>query len=275
MIAATLNDIGAAEVEARFRAEQARARRKRRLLPVAGIVGFILFWAALVYGLHVPPFVAPSPAAVVKTLVINFPKLMENLLPTAIEAVSGFVIGNLAAIVLATVFVHQKSLQEAFFPIVVLINTIPVVAKAPILVLLLGNGMEPKIAIAALICFFPTLVNMVRGLESVNPQAMELMRVLSASQTEVFFKLRLQNSLPYLFSALRIAASTAVIGAIVGEWIGSVTGIGALIIQAMYAFDSAMLYATVVVGSTFSVCFFLVVSVIERLMVRWQPPVVH
>ena len=275
MTAATLNDVGATEVELRFRAEQARVRRRRRLLPVAGIVGFVLFWAALVYGLHVPPFVAPSPAAVVETLVVNLPKLMENLLPTAIEAVSGFVIGNLAAIVLATAFVHQKSLQEAFFPIVVLINTIPVVAKAPILVLLLGNGMEPKIAIAALICFFPTLVNMVRGLESVNPQAMELMRVLSASKTEVFFKLRLQNSLPYLFSALKIAASTAVIGAIVGEWIGSVAGIGALIIQAMYAFDSAMLYATVVVGSTFSVCFFLVISVIERLMVRWQPPVVH
>jgi NitT/TauT family transport system permease protein len=275
MTAATLNDVGASEVELRFRAEQARVRRRRRLLPVAGIVGFILFWAALVYGLHVPPFVAPSPAAVVETLVVNLPKLMENLLPTAIEAVSGFVIGNLAAIGLATAFIHQKSLQEAFFPIVVLINTIPVVAKAPILVLLLGNGMEPKIAIAALICFFPTLVNMVRGLESVNPQAMELMRVLSASKTEVFFKLRLQNSLPYLFSALKIAASTAVIGAIVGEWIGSVAGIGALIIQAMYAFDSAMLYATVVVGSTFSVCFFLVISVVERLMVRWQPPVVH
>jgi NitT/TauT family transport system permease protein len=275
MTAAIVGDVGPAEAEARFRVEQARLRLKRRLLPIAGIVGFVLFWAALVYGLHVPPFVAPSPAAVVETLVANLPKLMENLLPTAIEAVSGFLIGNLAAIVLATVFVHQKSLQEAFFPIVVLINTIPVVAKAPILVLLLGNGMEPKIAIAALICFFPTLVNMVRGLESVNPQAMELMRVLSASKAEIFFKLRLQNSLPYLFSALKIAASTAVIGAIVGEWIGSVTGIGALIIQAMYAFDSAMLYATVVVGSTFSVCFFLLISMIERLMVRWQPPVLH
>jgi len=275
MTAAIIDDVGPAEAQARFRAEQTRLRLKRRLLPIAGIVGFILFWAALVYGLHVPPFVAPSPAAVVETLVVNLPKLMENLLPTAIEAVSGFLIGNLAAIALATLFVHQKSLQEAFFPIAVLINTIPVVAKAPILVLLLGNGMEPKIAIAALICFFPTLVNMVRGLESVNPQAMELMRVLSASKAEVFFKLRLQNSLPYLFSALKIAASTAVIGAIVGEWIGSVTGIGALIIQAMYAFDSAMLYATVVVGSTFSVCFFFVISMIERLMVRWQPPVLH
>src|SRR5215475_9234633 len=272
MTAAIINDVGSTEAEARFRAEQTRLRLKRRLLPIAGIVGFILFWAALVYGLHVPPFVAPSPAAVVETLVVNLPKLMENLLPTAIEAVSGFLIGNFAAIVLATLFVHQKSLQEAFFPIVVLINTVPVVAKAPILVLLLGNGMEPKIAIAALICFFPTLVNMVRGLESVNPQALELMRVLSASRREVFLKIRLQNSLPYLFSALKVAASTAVIGAIVGEWIGSQVGIGALIIQAMYSYDSALLYATVIVGSSFSVLFFFVITAAERYVVRWQPP---
>src|SRR5215468_214388 len=273
MIAAIIDDVGPAEAQARFRAEQTRLRLKRRLLPIAGIVGFILFWAALVYGLHVPPFVAPSPAAVVETLIVNLPKLMENLLPTAIEAVSGFCIGDLAAILLATLFVHQKSLQEAFFPIIVLINTIPVVAKAPILVLLLGNGMEPKIAIAALVCFFPTLVNMVRGLESVNPQALELMRVLSASKTEIFFKLRLHNSLPYLFSALKIAASTAVIGAIVGEWIGSTVGIGALIIQSMYAFDSAMLYASVIVGSAFSVLFFLTITLIERMLVRWKPAV--
>ena len=138
-----------------------------------------------------PPFIAPSPLLVVTTLYAKFDVLMLNLLPTAIEAISGFLLGNITAILIATVFVHKKTMEEAFFPVVVVVNTIPVVAKAPILVLLLGNGMEPKIAIAALICFFPTLVNMVRGLESVNPQAMELMRVLSASKREVFFKLRL------------------------------------------------------------------------------------
>ena len=264
-----------AAAEARFAIEQRRTLWRRRILPVSGIAAFIAFWALLVYGLKVPPFIAPSPFAVLETLIGNFPKLMLNLLPTATEAITGFLIGNCVAIVLATIFVHNKSLEDAFFPLVVLINTIPVVAKAPILVLLLGNGMEPKIAIAALICFFPTLVNMVRGLESVNPQAMELMRVLSASKREVFFKLRLQNSLPYLFSALKIAASTAVIGAIVGEWIGSTVGIGALIIQSMYAFDSAMLYATVIVGSAFSVMFFLVISLLERLTVRWKAPTVH
>jgi NitT/TauT family transport system permease protein len=263
-----------AEAEARFRTLRSRQRWRRRILPVVGVAGFIGFWAALVQVLKVPPFIAPSPAAVLEKLLNEFPKLMTNLGPTAVESISGFMLGNLAAILIATAFVHKKSLEDAFFPIVVLINTIPVVAKAPILVLLLGNGMEPKIAIAALICFFPTLVNMVRGLESVNPQAMELMRVLSASKTEVFFKLRLHNSLPYLFSALKIAASTAVIGAIVGEWIGSTLGIGALIIQSMYAFDSAMLYATVIVGSTFSVLFFLTIGLIERVLVRWKPAAV-
>ena len=125
-------------------------------------------------------------------------------------------------------FVHNKTLQDIFFPVVVMFNSIPVVAKAPILVLIMGNGIEPKITIAALVCFFPTLVNMVRGLEAVNPQAMELMRVLSASKTrDLLQAARCYASLPYLFSALRIAASMSVIGAVVGEWIGATQGIGA------------------------------------------------
>jgi len=268
-----LFDVAAAEA-AYHRARQREVWR-RRLLPLVGIAAVLLLWAAAVYVFNVPPFIAPSPLLVVTTLYAKFPILITNLVPTAIEAISGFLLGNLTAILIATVFVHKKTMEEAFFPVVVVVNTIPVVAKAPILVLLLGNGMEPKIAIAALICFFPTLVNMVRGLEAVNPQAMELMRVLSASKREVFFKLRLYNSLPYLFSALKISASTSVIGAIVGEWIGSTSGIGALIIQAMYSFDSAMLYATVIVGSVFSVVFFLAISFAERLVVRWQAPAAH
>ena len=272
-LAQPLDLSGIDAAEAAFLRAQQRQRWRRRMLPFLGIAAALLVWAALVYIFKVPPFVAPSPQLVAWTLYDKFGLLMTNLWPTAVQAVLGFLLGNMAAIAIATVFVHKKTVEEAFFPVVVLVNTIPVVAKAPILVLLLGNGMEPKIAIAALICFFPTLVNMVRGLESVNPQAMELMRVLSATQREIYFKLRLQNSIPYLFSALKIAASTAVIGSIVGEWIGSTVGIGALIIQATYAFDSALLYATVIVGSTFSVLFFLSITMVERLVVRWHPPV--
>ena len=264
----TFSDDEAAQV--RFLAAQRRQRWRKRLLPVAAVVALVIIWWQAVVQFDIKPFIAPSPIAVAHVLVQRFDILAANLVPTAIEAVLGFLLGNLTAILIATVFVHGRLMEEAFFPIAVMVNTIPVVAKAPILVLLLGNGMEPKIAIAAIVCFFPTLVNMTRGLRDVNPQALELMRVLSASRTEVFFKLRVQNSLPYLFSALKIAASTAVIGAIVGEWIGSNSGIGALIIQATYAFDSPFLYATIVVGSTFSALFFAVISVIERRMIRWN-----
>jgi NitT/TauT family transport system permease protein len=102
---------------------------------------------------------------------------------------------------------------------------------------------------------------------------MELMHVLSASKREIFVKLRLPTSVPFLFSALKIAASTSVVGAIVGEWIGSQEGIGALIIQATYNFDSALLYATVLCGSCFSVAFFLVIRLLERIAISWQPDV--
>jgi NitT/TauT family transport system permease protein len=135
----------------------------------------------------------------------------------------------------------------------------------------MGNGIEPKVTIAALVCFFPTMVNMVRGLESVNPQAMELMQVLSASRTEIFFRLRLLNSLPYLFAALRITSSLAVIGAVVGEWVGATTGIGAMILQATFNFDSPLLYAAIVMSAAMSGLFFLAVTTAERWIVRWKP----
>jgi NitT/TauT family transport system permease protein len=258
------------EAQAVYLAAKRRLIWRRRLLPVAAFLTLLVLWEVGVRIFDVKPFIAPAPSAIFAVLVNKFPMLMQNLMPTAIEAILGFAIGNVTAILIATAFAYKQSIEEAFFPIAVMINTIPVVAKAPILVLLLGNGMEPKIAIAALICFFPTLVNMTRGLRDVNPQQLELMHVLSASPREVFVKVRFKNAMPYLFSALKIAASTAVIGAIVGEWIGSTVGIGALIIQATYNFDSPLLYATIVVGSVFSATFFGIISWLERYFLTWN-----
>ena len=256
------------------------ARRRQqiwraRMLPAIGVAGLLFVWWAVVAGFHVKPFIAPSPMLVLQTFVSKSDVLIQNLVPTAIEASLGFLLGNLAAILLATVFVHNKTLQDIFYPVAVMINSIPVVAKAPILVLIMGNGLEPKITIAAIVCFFPTLVNMVRGLNAVNPQAMELMQILSASRREIFFKLRVFSSLPYLFSALRIAASMSVIGAVVGEWIGATQGIGAMIIQATYNFDSALLYTAIIMSAILAGAFFLVIAVLERCLVRWQPESAH
>jgi len=256
-------------------AQQQRLVWRRRLMPIIGVFTLMFGWWALVVGLDVKPFIAPSPFLVLETLYAKRAVLLDNMLPTAMEAAGGFLIGNVVAIFIATLFVHNKTLHEIFFPVALMLNAIPIVAKAPVLVLLMGNGVEPKIAIAALVCFFPSLVNMVRGLDAANPQAMELMRVLSASKTEVFFKLRLFSSLPYLFSALRISASLAVIGAVVGEWIGATQGIGALIIQATYNFDSALLYSAIVMSALLTGAFYLAVALAERAVVRWQPEQSH
>ena len=261
--------------QARYRDARRRERWRRRAMPALGIIGLLLLWWAVVVIFQVKPFIAPSPWAVLQTLIAKRDVLLANLIPTAGEALGGFLMGNLVAIAVATLFVHSKTLQDIFFPVVLMFNAIPIVAKAPILVLIMGNGMEPKITIAALVCFFPTLVNTVRGLESVNPQAMELMRVLSASKTEIFFKLRLFNALPYMFSALRIAASMCVIGAVVGEWVGATVGVGAMIIQATFNFDSALLYSAIVMSATLSGTFFLLVTLAERWLIRWQPEDMH
>jgi NitT/TauT family transport system permease protein len=268
---AVLNQMPADPEYLKWAAARRRRLWRRRILPTLGITGLLVLWWAVIVVFDVKPFIAPSPWAVVETLYAKRAVLLDNLIPTALEAAGGFLLGNLAAIVIATIFVHNKTLQDIFFPVVLMFNAIPLVAKAPVLVLIMGNGMEPKITIAALVCFFPTLVNMVRGLESVNPQAMELMRVLSASKMEIFFRLRLLNALPYLFSALRIAASMSVIGAVVGEWVGATVGIGAMILQATFNFDSPLLYAAIVMSATLSGLFFLLVTVGERLVIRWHP----
>ncbi len=248
---------------------------RQRIFPALGIALMLFTWWAIVVGFNVKTFIAPSPLLVLETMINKRSVLLENLIPTALEAGGGFLLGNMVAIVIATIFVHNKTVQDIFFPVALMFNAIPIVAKAPVLVLIMGNGVEPKIAIAALVCFFPTLVNMVRGLNAANPQAIELMRVLSASKTEVFFKLRLFSSLPFLFSALRIAASMSVIGAVVGEWIGATKGIGALIIQATYNFDSALLYSAIVMSAFLSGTFFLVIALLERWVVRWKPEQSH
>ncbi len=266
---AIAENMPAPDLEAEARAEARRRKLVAGAVPLATAAGLILLWQLGVKGFGVPTYIAPAPSDVAATLIDKFPLLMQNFWPTLFESVAGFAVGNLAAILIAVAFVHSRNVERAFFPIAVFINTIPILAIAPILVLIFGPGLTAKVVIAALICFFPTLVNMVRGLKSVSPQALELARILSASKAEVFWKMRLPSSLPFLFSALKISATTSVIGAIVGEWVGADLGLGALIIDATFNFNSPLLYATVFMSSGLSVLMFALVSLAERWIVRW------
>jgi NitT/TauT family transport system permease protein len=256
-------------------ARNVTGRRKRSWLrraapPAIAIVGLIALWWAIVAAFSIPNYIVPSPLDVLTSFRDDYDTLLENLWPTAIESVLGFLVGNLVAIGLAVVFVHWKTMERAFFPVAVFIRTVPIVAIAPILVVILGYGYSPKVIIAALISFFPTLVNMVRGLQAVDQQSLELLRVLSASRPEVFFKVRMYASLPYLFSSLKIAATSSVIGAIVAEWVGSQEGLGYLIIQATYNFRVPLLWATMIVASIFATVFFAVIGIAEKLVVTWD-----
>ncbi|MFD1881614.1 ABC transporter permease [Paracoccus pacificus] len=244
-------------------------RLQKAVIPIATVVAIVVIWELAVRIFAIPPYIAPAPSAVVAEIGAKWPQLWANFLPTLFEAVAGFLMGNLVAILIAVAFVHNKTVERAFFPLAVFINTIPILAIAPILVLIFGTGMSTKVIIAALICFFPTLVNMVRGLESVPNQSLELARILSASKSEVFWKIRLPYSLPFLFAALKIAATTSVIGAIVGEWVGSDRGLGALILDATFNFRAPLLYAAVLMSSGLSVLMFAAVAITERLTVRW------
>jgi NitT/TauT family transport system permease protein len=240
----------------------------RTVLPFAGAASLILAWQYLLPMAGVPAYIVPTPTAVFAVLARDAALLSGHFRPTAIEAGAGFLIGNFAAILLAVVFVHSRVLQAAYFPVVLFFNTIPVLALSPIIILIFGLGMTPKIVIAAVICFFPTLINMIRGLDSAGPNEHELFRMLSASRWEVFWRLRLPRSMPLLFSSLRISSATAVIGAIVGEWIGSDKGLGALIIQATFNYQSDRLYAAIVLSSLLAIGIFAIVAAAERLVVR-------
>ena len=242
----------------------------RILLPVLGAASIILAWQFLLPLAGVPPYIAPTPTRIASAFANQWPLLLDNLWPTMAESLAGFLFGNLAAVILAVAFVYSRTLNSAYFPVVLFFNTIPILALSPIIILIFGLGMLPKIVIASVICFFPTLVNMVRGLNSAAASEHELFRVLSATPWETFWRLRLPRSMPMLFSSLRIASATAVIGAIVGEWIGSDKGLGALIIQATFNYQTERLYAAIVLSSSMAIVLFLMVVSVERRVAAWS-----
>lgn len=272
-LATTQTDKGLTGPETPGRRKRRRHGASRLLLPLGVAAVIVALWQLVTAGLGVPTYIVPSPVEVWESLRTNWAMLVENTWPTLIESVAGFVLGNGVAILLAVLFVHWKTAERALMPVAVFVRTIPIVAVAPVLVIMFGQGYTPKILIAALISFFPTLVNMVKGLESVDKQSLELLRVLSASRAEVFWKVRVFASLPYLFASLKIAAGNVVIGAIVAEWIGSQQGLGYLIIQATYNFNTPLLYATMTVASVMAVVFFALVGLVERLVVTWEAEV--
>ena len=236
-----------------------------------GLAIVLLIWQGIVWAFSVPIYLVPAPTDVLVALYNDRILLAQNAVPTITEAALGFLLGNVVAILVAISFVYNKIVEDLFYPVAILIKTIPIIAVAPVLKIMLGNGIEPKVLIAALICFFPTLVNAVQGFRAVNPQLIELMHVLSASKTQVFRRVRFYAALPYAFAALKVSVTMCVLGAIVGEWIGANSGIGYLILQSMFVFDTPRLFATIIVASLMAIAGFALVSWVETRVIHWDP----
>lgn len=241
------------------------------VMALLGLASVLLFWQFVTWVFAIPVYLVPSPSAVAVAVAKDYPLLLSNAVPTVTEAFLGFLLGNTIAILVAISFVYNKLIEEMFYPVAILIKTIPILAIAPVLKIMLGNGMEPKVVVAALICFFPTLVNAVRGFRAMHPQLLELMHILSATKTETFRRVRLYSALPYIFSALKISVTMCVLGAIVGEWIGANEGIGYLLLQSMFDFNTPRLFATILTASVIAITGFAIVSWVETRIMRWNP----
>ena len=235
-----------------------------------GIVLLLGLWEWTVRAFAVPVYLLPAPSVIRTQMVLDAALLWRNLQPTLIEALGGFLLGNAVAILLAALFVHSPAVQRALFPLAIGLRTVPLVAITPLLLVWLGSGYAPKVVIAALISFFPTLVNMTRGLSALDRQALDLLHTLSASAWQVFWKVRWPSSLPYLFSALKIASTSCVLGAVIAEWIGADRGLGYLVVASTFEFKIARLWATIAVSTAIALAGFLLVVLAERLLVPWR-----
>ncbi|GAA1703487.1 ABC transporter permease subunit [Microbacterium sediminicola] len=193
----------------------------------------------------------------------------ENLLVTVRSAMTGLLIGVVVALVLAATVVHFKFLRSAIMPLALLLNVTPIVAIAPALVVAFGFSELPRVIIAAISAFFPMLINAITGLRSVDPQALEVFNAMAASRREIFFRLRIPSSLPFLFAGARLSVTAAMIGAVVSEFTGSSKGIGAVIVTATTYLNLPQMWAAILFSALTTLCLLGIIGLVERFVVRW------
>jgi NitT/TauT family transport system permease protein/putative hydroxymethylpyrimidine transport system permease protein len=250
---------------------------KRWLAPLAIVLVLLAAWELaarldlIADALKLEPFLVPSPSEIADALWQDRELLAENAWVTLQEVLAGFALSVLAGVGFATVLHLSPTLRRAFYPLLVASQTVPIVVVAPILVVWLGFGIGPKLAIVALICFFPITVNTLDGLGSVDADQVKMMRTLDASRWQILRRVEAPTALPYFFSGAKIAVAVAVIGAVFGEWAGSSSGLGHLIQGASAQLETARTFAAVVVLSAIAIALFALLAALERRVAWWGP----
>ena len=250
---------------------------RRWLPPIAIAAALVGLWQlaadldVIARALHIEPFLVPSPSEIAQSLWADRSLLADNAWVTLQEVLAGFALSVVAGVAFAVALHLSPALRRAFYPLLVASQTIPIVVVAPILVVWFGFGIGPKLAIIALICFFPITVNTLDGLRSVDTDLIKMMRTLDAGRWQVLRRVECPTALPYFFSGAKIAVAVAVIGAVFGEWAGSSSGLGHLIQQASAQLETARTFAAVVVLSALAILLFGLLGVVERRVAWWGP----
>jgi len=248
--------------------------RLRRLtgswVPAALIVVVLLgVWEGYVRLWAVPKWLLPAPSVIAMTLVVSRGLLLDHTLVTFVEVVIGFGLSLLGGVLLACGIAASRTLERALYPFVIASQMVPIIVIAPLLLIWVGYGLAPKVIVVALTAFFPIVVNMVDGLRSVDPDVVNLLRTMGASRWQIFVKVQVPTSLPFLFSGLRVAMAVSVIGAVIGEWVGSSQGLGYLMIRSKPQFLTERVFAAIVALSVMGVALFGLVGVVEKRAIPW------
>ncbi len=238
--------------------------------PLLLLAAAVLLWQIVVRAAHVPEYLFPAPGAVASSLSGDAGLLARATLVTAREVVLGYALAVAAALALAVVLHASGVLRRALLPLLVLSQTVPTVLLAPILAILLGYGIEPKVVVVAIVCFFPIVVNAVDGLRSADPELVRMMRTIHGDRLAIFRRVELPGALPGIFSGARVAATYAAVGAVFAEWAGSSSGLGFVILQAQPALETARIFAAVLVLSALALALYALVSLAERALVPWR-----
>ena len=245
-------------------------RLRSVLTPFVGVLVFLAVWEAGVALYRMPAYLLPAPSVIFETFVREFPRLAYHGWVTAYEMLLGYALAEAVAVPLAIAITSSQRFDSFVMPTLLFFQVVPKVAIAPLFLVWFGVGALPKILVAFLISFFPIVIDAAVGLRSMSVEMTDLARSMGASRMQVFARFRLPTSLPYLFSGLKVAATLAVAGAVVGEFVGADKGLGYLLLVTNSNMETALMFATIVALTIIGLAFFYAVELLEALLIPWH-----
>jgi NitT/TauT family transport system permease protein len=243
--------------------------KEKSFLPCALLVVILCFWQFSCKFFSIPEYILPPPLKIFFTFKRMGYLLFKHSLVTLWEILAGFAIGTILGFLLALLISLSKFLQKAFYPLIISVQSVPKLALGPLFIIWFGFGVYPKIAITALVVFFPVLVNTVAGLTVLEPELLDLARSMRASASQILFKIRIPHSIPYIFMGLKVSVTFAVAGATIGEFLGADRGLGYIIMLSSMDLDTGRLFAAIILLSVMGSLLFGLVCLLERIILPW------